>query len=82
MAERLKPQMCVIDREGNVTKDHGGVMTDPRTFRQQLEDDVQWWTIAVKRAEQQRRDTVLARTMLADAQRKLDTLNRRTDATS
>jgi len=57
-------------------------MTDPRTFRQQLEDDVQFWTIAVKRAEQQRRDTVMARTMLADAQRKLDTLNRRTDATS
>lgn len=57
-------------------------MTDPRTFRQQLEDDVQFWTIAVKRAEQQGRDTEQARMMLADAQRKLDTLNRRTDATS
>jgi len=57
-------------------------MTDPRTFRQQREDDVQFWTIAVKRAEQQGRDTEQARMMLADAQRKLDTVNRRTDATS
>lgn len=54
-------------------------MTDPRTFRQQLEDDVQWWTVAVKRAEQQGRDPEMARVLLDDAQRKLATNQRSND---
>jgi len=52
---------------------------DPRSERQRLEDDVQSWTLLVKRAEQQGRDIGLVRTALSDAQIELDAYNRRHD---